>query len=202
MALTALDTVAVTAFLAVSLSIFGRKMYLRLRYLFTAQRKERRWGSLPHGIEADLVVDREHFDLQFRSRVLVADVVVDARRPPVLVLGLRAALEAHPHHLRNREHVLHGPDPKGRVEDRGSGEDRDVRCESSRATLMAAAPRWIRVHGVRTLHGCVPGERDWQAARPDANHHEHPGYAERPGRRERGRARRGHAGHVTDRQFG
>src|SRR3989441_11724788 len=47
MALTALDTVAVTAFLAVSLSIFGRKMYLRLRYLFTAQRKEPRWDHLP-----------------------------------------------------------------------------------------------------------------------------------------------------------
>src|SRR2546426_5131177 len=47
MALTAFDTVAVTAFLAVSLSIFGRKMYLRLRYLFTAQRKEPRWDRLP-----------------------------------------------------------------------------------------------------------------------------------------------------------
>src|SRR5437773_4616335 len=47
MALTALDTAAVTAFLAVSLSIFGRKMYLRLRYLFTAQRKEPRWDHLP-----------------------------------------------------------------------------------------------------------------------------------------------------------
>src|SRR5437899_10946928 len=134
-------------------------------------------------MEADLVGDREHFDLQLRSRVLVADVVVDARRPPVLVLGLRAALEAHPHHLRNREHVLHGPDPKGRVEDRGSGEDGDVRREPGRATLAAAASRWVRVHGVRTLHGCVPGERDWPAARPDANAHGHPGYAERPGPR-------------------
>jgi Fe-S oxidoreductase len=47
MALTAVDTYAVTAFLAVSLSIFGRKMYLRLRYLFTAQRKERRWDHVP-----------------------------------------------------------------------------------------------------------------------------------------------------------
>src|SRR2546427_11175103 len=47
MALTALDTVAVTAFLAVALSIFGRKMYLRLRYLFTAQREEPRWDHLP-----------------------------------------------------------------------------------------------------------------------------------------------------------
>src|SRR5256886_6745430 len=47
MALTALDTVVVTAFLAVALSIFGRKMYLRLRYLFTAQRKEPRWDRLP-----------------------------------------------------------------------------------------------------------------------------------------------------------
>src|SRR5213596_4145753 len=47
MALTALDTVVVTAFLAVALSIFGRKVYLRLRYLFTAQRKEPRWDRLP-----------------------------------------------------------------------------------------------------------------------------------------------------------
>src|SRR2546426_1543631 len=47
MVLTALDTIAVTVFLAVSLSIFGRKMYLRLRYLFTAQRKEPRWDHLP-----------------------------------------------------------------------------------------------------------------------------------------------------------
>src|SRR5256712_2683553 len=47
MALTAPDTVAVTAFLAVSLSIYGRRMYLRLRYLFTAQRKEPRWDHLP-----------------------------------------------------------------------------------------------------------------------------------------------------------
>jgi Fe-S oxidoreductase len=47
MALTALDTYAVSAFLAVSLSIFGRKMYLRLRYLFTAQRKEPRWDHVP-----------------------------------------------------------------------------------------------------------------------------------------------------------
>src|SRR2546422_8185800 len=47
MALTAFDTVAVTAFLAVALSIFGRKMYLRLRYLFTAQGKEPRWDLLP-----------------------------------------------------------------------------------------------------------------------------------------------------------
>ena len=33
MGLSPLDTYAATAFLAVALSIFGRKVYLRLRYL-------------------------------------------------------------------------------------------------------------------------------------------------------------------------
>src|SRR5437870_13469974 len=132
-------------------------------------------------MEADLVGDREHLDLQRRPRTVVADLVVDARRPPILVLGLRAALEAHPHHLRNREHVLHGPDPEGRVEERGPGEDRDVRCEPGRATLMAAAARWIRRHGVRALRRGVPREREWEAAPPGAIHHEIPGLAARAG---------------------
>src|SRR5207249_4970946 len=47
MALTAFDTVVVTAFLAVALSIFGRKMYLRLRHLFTAQPYDTLWTALP-----------------------------------------------------------------------------------------------------------------------------------------------------------
>src|SRR3989449_5315926 len=47
MGLSPLDTYAVTVFLAVALSIFGRKLYLRLRYLFTGKTKERRWGHVP-----------------------------------------------------------------------------------------------------------------------------------------------------------
>src|SRR5207249_10523867 len=47
MALTALDTAGVTAFHADPLSIFGRKVYLRLGYLFTAQRTEPRWYHHP-----------------------------------------------------------------------------------------------------------------------------------------------------------
>src|SRR2546422_8112099 len=47
MGLTALDTSAVTLFLAVALSVFGRKLYLRLRYLFAGKGKERRWDHLP-----------------------------------------------------------------------------------------------------------------------------------------------------------
>src|SRR2546421_8521883 len=47
MVLSAIDTVAATVFLAVCLSIFGRKMYLRLRYLFLAKARERRWDHVP-----------------------------------------------------------------------------------------------------------------------------------------------------------
>src|SRR5467141_4236386 len=47
MALSALDTDAVTLFLVVALSIFGRKMYFRLRYLFAGKGEERRWDHLP-----------------------------------------------------------------------------------------------------------------------------------------------------------
>ena len=47
MGLSPLDTYAATAFLAVTLAIFGRKMYLRLRYLFAAKGKERRWDHTP-----------------------------------------------------------------------------------------------------------------------------------------------------------
>src|SRR6267378_3663220 len=46
MGLSPLDTDAAAAFLAVALSIFGRKMYLRLRFLFSGKGKERRWDHL------------------------------------------------------------------------------------------------------------------------------------------------------------
>src|SRR5213594_4592813 len=47
MVLSALDTYAATLFLVVSLSIFGRKLYLRIRYLFSGKATERRWDHLP-----------------------------------------------------------------------------------------------------------------------------------------------------------
>src|SRR2546422_1362071 len=47
MVLSALDTYAATLFLVVSLSIFGRKLYLRIRYLFLAKGKESRWDHVP-----------------------------------------------------------------------------------------------------------------------------------------------------------
>src|ERR671930_1794681 len=47
MMLSALETEVATAFLVVALAVFGRKMYLRLRYLFLAQAKEPRWDHIP-----------------------------------------------------------------------------------------------------------------------------------------------------------
>src|SRR5882762_2011820 len=47
MALSALDMYAVSLFLVVALSIFGRKMYFRLRYLFAGKGEERRWDHIP-----------------------------------------------------------------------------------------------------------------------------------------------------------
>src|SRR5688572_17990708 len=47
MVLGALETSVATAFLVVALSIFGRKLYLRIRYLFVAKAKERRWDHIP-----------------------------------------------------------------------------------------------------------------------------------------------------------
>src|SRR5207302_399583 len=47
MVLSALDTYAATLFIVVSLTIFGRKLYLRIRYLFLAKGQERRWDHVP-----------------------------------------------------------------------------------------------------------------------------------------------------------
>src|SRR5256712_14090590 len=85
MVLTALDTIAVTVFLAVSLSIFGRKMYLRLRYLFTAQRKEPRWDHLPTRLKNFVVygifqgkVARERYAGVLHSFIFWAFVILGA----------------------------------------------------------------------------------------------------------------------------
>ena len=47
MGLSSLDTYGAAAFLVIALSVFARKMYFRLRYLFAGKRKERRWDHLP-----------------------------------------------------------------------------------------------------------------------------------------------------------
>src|SRR5437867_4458297 len=51
MVLSPAETYVATLFLAVTLSIFGRKMYLRLRYLFAAKGVERRWDHIPTRIK-------------------------------------------------------------------------------------------------------------------------------------------------------
>src|SRR6058998_908623 len=85
MALTALDTVAVTAFLVVSLSIFGRKLFLRLRYLFTAQRRDPRWDHLPTRVKNFVVygifqrkVAREWYAGVLHSFIFWAFVILGA----------------------------------------------------------------------------------------------------------------------------
>src|SRR2546428_13947722 len=55
MVLSALDTYAATLFLVVSLSIFGRKLYLRIRYLFLAKGKESRWDHVPTRVKNFIV---------------------------------------------------------------------------------------------------------------------------------------------------
>src|SRR5439155_1734916 len=76
---------AVTAFLAVALSIFGRKMYLRLRYLFTAQGTEPRWDHLPTRLKNFIVygifqrkVAREGYAGVLHSFIFWAFVILGA----------------------------------------------------------------------------------------------------------------------------
>src|SRR6266566_2293027 len=52
MVLSPTETYVATLFLAVTLSIFGRKLYLRLRYLFAAKGVERRWDHIPTRIKS------------------------------------------------------------------------------------------------------------------------------------------------------
>src|SRR5881396_1992058 len=85
MGLTPFDTYAVTAFLAVALSIFGRKMYVRLRYLFAAKAKERRWDHLPTRLKNFIVygifqrkVAREWYAGVLHSFIFWAFVILGA----------------------------------------------------------------------------------------------------------------------------
>src|SRR3989441_2723807 len=85
MALSPVDTYAVSLFLAVALSIFGRKMYLRLRYLFAGKGKERRWDHLPTRVKNFIVygifqrkVAREWYAGVLHSFIFWAFVILGA----------------------------------------------------------------------------------------------------------------------------
>ena len=85
MVLSTVDTYVVTVFLAASLSIFGRKMYQRLRYLFTAKGKEPRWDHLPTRLKNFIVygifqrkVAREWYAGVLHSFIFWAFVILGA----------------------------------------------------------------------------------------------------------------------------
>src|SRR5438874_763033 len=85
MVLTASDTVAVTLFLVVCLSVFGRKLYLRIRYLFLAKGRERRWDHVPTRVKNFIVygifqrkVDREWYAGVLHSFIFWAFVILGA----------------------------------------------------------------------------------------------------------------------------
>lgn len=85
MVLGTADAVAATVFLAVTLSIFGRKVYQRLRYLFTAKGTERRWDRLPTRIRNFIVygifqrkVAREWYAGVLHSFIFWAFVILGA----------------------------------------------------------------------------------------------------------------------------
>src|SRR5438105_6169520 len=85
MVLSALDTYAATLFLVVSLSISGRKLYLRIRYLFLAKGKESRWDHVPTRVKNFIVygifqrkVAREWYAGVLHSFIFWAFVILGA----------------------------------------------------------------------------------------------------------------------------
>ena len=85
MVLSALDTYAATLFIVVSLSIFGRKLYLRIRYLFLAKGVERRWDHIPTRLKNFIVygifqrkVAREWYAGVLHSFIFWAFVILGA----------------------------------------------------------------------------------------------------------------------------
>src|SRR6266699_6125961 len=85
MVLSALDTYAATLFLVVSLSIFGRKLYLRIRYLFLAKGQESRWDHVPPRVKNFIVygifqrkVAREWYAGVLHSFIFWAFVILGA----------------------------------------------------------------------------------------------------------------------------
>src|SRR5438034_241852 len=85
MVLSAPDTYAATLFIVVSLSIFGRKLYLRIRYLFLAKGQERRWDHVPTRLKNFIVygifqrkVAREWYAGVLHSFIFWAFVILGA----------------------------------------------------------------------------------------------------------------------------
>jgi len=85
MVLSTVDTYAATIFLALTLSIFGRKVYLRLRYLFAAKGTEPRWDHIPTRIKHFIVdgifqrkVAREWYAGVLHSFIFWAFVILGA----------------------------------------------------------------------------------------------------------------------------
>ncbi|TLZ93186.1 MAG: (Fe-S)-binding protein [Methanobacteriota archaeon] len=85
MVLSALDTYAATLFIVVSLTIFGRKLYLRIRYLFLAKGQERRWDHVPTRLKNFIVygifqrkVAREWYAGVLHSFIFWAFVILGA----------------------------------------------------------------------------------------------------------------------------
>src|SRR2546429_7262096 len=85
MVLSVLDTYAATLFLVVSLSIFGRKLYLRIRYLFLAKGQERRFDHVPTRVKNFIVygifqrkVAREWYAGVLHSFIFWAFVILGA----------------------------------------------------------------------------------------------------------------------------
>ncbi len=85
MVLSPTETYVATLFLAVTLSIFGRKMYFRLRYLFAAKAVERRWDHIPTRIKNFVVygifqrkVAREWYAGVLHSFIFWAFVILGA----------------------------------------------------------------------------------------------------------------------------
>src|SRR5437879_12284812 len=100
MVLTASDTVAVTLFLVVCLSVFGRKLYLRIRYLFLAKGRERRWDHIPTRVKNFIVygifqrkVDREWYAGVLHSFIFWAFVILGARVVEITAQAYAAACQ-------------------------------------------------------------------------------------------------------------
>src|SRR5438270_1958008 len=85
MVLSALDTYAATLFIVGSLTIFGRQLYLRIRYLFLAKGQERRWDHIPTRVKNFIVygifqrkVAREWYAGVLHSFIFLAFVILGA----------------------------------------------------------------------------------------------------------------------------
>src|SRR3989449_8070937 len=85
MAVSALETYAVTVFLVIALGTFARKLTLRVRYLFAGQRAVRRWDHIPTRVKNFIVcgifqrkVAREGYAGVLHSFIFWAFVILGA----------------------------------------------------------------------------------------------------------------------------